>query len=140
MIAPAANRPAVSGSSRIFLGFRSSRSWVPTKNTSAVNSIASGRVGMSPASSAAPKEPASMPGASARAIRQSTAPCAWCARMLERDVKTMVAIDVPSATCNRCSGGRRCAVKTKTSIGTLSAPPPIPSKPARKPAIKPIAR
>ena len=82
--APAANKPVGPGSSRVFFGLRSSSNCVPTRNTSAVKSMASGRVGIRPASSAAPNEPASMPGASARAMRQSTAPCAWCARMLER--------------------------------------------------------
>jgi len=74
MTAPAANRPGAPGRGRVLFGLRSSRSCVPTKMTSAVNSIASGRVGMIPASSAALNEPASMPGASERVMAQSTAP------------------------------------------------------------------
>jgi hypothetical protein len=95
---------------------------------------------MKPASSAAQNDPVRMPGARARAMRQSTAPCAWCARMLAIEVNMMVAIAVPRATCRICSSGKPCAVNTKTSSGTSTAPPPMPSRPARKPTDAPIAK
>ena len=71
---------------------------------------------------------------------QSTAPCAWCARMLAMDVNMMVAIAVPRATWRMCADAMPCAVNTSTSMGTITAPPPIPSRPARKPTAAPIAR
>ncbi len=94
---------------------------------------------MNPASSAAQKEPVRMPGAMARAMPQSTAPCAWWARMLDREVNMMVAIAVPSAVCRMCAGGNPCALNTNTSMGTMTAPPPMPSRPARNPTAAPIA-
>jgi len=60
---------------------------------------ASGRFAIRPATSAAQKDPARIPGAMARAMPQSTAPCAWCARMLEIDVNTIAAMAVPNAMC-----------------------------------------
>jgi hypothetical protein len=67
-----------------------------------------------------------MPGAMARAIFQSTAPWAWCARMLETEVNMIVAIAVPSAM-HHAVGGQPLRVDTKTSIGTMTAPPPMPA-------------
>ena len=101
---------------------------------------ANGRVGTKPATSVAASAPMTMPGAIARATRQSTAWCLWWARTLEIDVNTMVAIEVASARCIMCSAGNPLAVNTNTSIGTMIMPPPMPSRPARKPTDSPIAR
>lgn len=60
--------------------------------------------------------------------------------MLETEVNMMVEIAVPSARCMMCSAGSPCAVNTHTSIGTMTAPPPMPSNPAKKPTTEPIAR
>ncbi len=71
---------------------------------------ASGRVGIWLASVAPASVPMTRPGVSPRTISQRTAPCAWWARMLEIEVNTMVAIEVPSARCMVCSSGKPCAV------------------------------
>jgi hypothetical protein len=60
--------------------------------------------------------------------------------MLDREVNMIVAMAVPSAMCRMCSAGSPCAVNTNTSIGTTTAPPPMPSSPARKPTTAPSAR
>ena len=60
-------------------------------------------------------------GAIARTIFQSTAPCCWCARMLESEVKKITAIEVPSAMRMTCSPGSACAPKAHTRSGTVSA-------------------
>src|SRR3990172_545980 len=97
-----------------------------------VKKTASGRVGTRPPTRVAASAPTAMPGAIARATAQSTAPCRWCARTLESDVKRMVAIEVPSDRCIICSAGYPFAVKTNTSIGTMTMPPPMPRRPPRK--------
>src|SRR4051794_38427468 len=54
---PAAKSPGSPGSWRDVLGLRSKKIWVAAKNTRPVKMIASGRVGMKPATSAAAKDP-----------------------------------------------------------------------------------
>src|SRR3989304_4318649 len=86
-----------------------------------VKKTASGRVGTRPATRVAASAPTAMPGAIARATAQSTAPCRWCARTLESDVKRMVAIEVPSDRCIICSAGYPFAGNATTT--TPSARP-----------------
>ena len=90
---------------------------------------------------AAKKEPDSVPitrpGAKLFTMSQRTAPWSWWARMLEIEVNTMVAIEVPSARCMLCSTGNACAVNSMNSSGTMVRPPPTPNRPATKPAKTP---
>jgi hypothetical protein len=60
--------------------------------------------------------------------------------MLESEVKKITAIEVPSARRITCSAGSACAPNAQTSSGTVTAPPPMPSRPARKPTATPIPR
>ena len=75
-----------------------------------------------------------------RTMAQSTAPRRSCARRLEIDVKTMLAIEVPSARCIMLPAGSPCRAKEMTSSGTMTSPPPTPSKPASRPATAPMPR
>ncbi len=84
--------------------------------------------------------PTISPGAKTLTMSQRTAPWLWWARMLEIEVNTMVAIEVPSARCMVCSSGKFCAVKTMNSSGTMVRPPPTPNRPATKPAKMPSPR
>jgi hypothetical protein len=54
-------------------------------------------------------------------------------------VNTIDAIAVPSARCTVWSGVSACATKSAERIGTSVMPPPMPSRPARKPTIAPAA-
>jgi len=51
----------------------------------------------------------------------------------------MVAIAVPTARCRIWAFGRPCASKNQTRSGTMIAPPPMPSIPAKKPTTAPTA-
>ncbi len=76
-----------------------------------------------------------------RKTPQSTAPWLWCVRRLATAVKMIVAIDVPSARCNTSPGGNcGCAANIMVSAGTMTRPPPMPSRPAKKPENAPSAR
>ncbi len=75
-----------------------------------------------------------------RTMSQRTPPRLACARMLDTDVKRIVAIPVPTARWSRCSRGRPWASKSQTRSGIISAPPPMPSMPAKKPTAAPVAR
>src|SRR4029078_11004837 len=57
--------------------------------------------------------------------------------MLESEVKKITAIEVPSARRMTCSAGSACAPSTQTSSGTVIAPSPMPSRPAREPTAMP---
>ncbi len=84
--------------------------------------------------------PARMPGVMRFTTSQRTTPRLACARVLDTEVNRIVAIPVPTARWSRCSRGRPCASKSHTSSGIISAPPPMPSIPAKKPAAAPTAR
>jgi hypothetical protein len=83
--------------------------------------------------------PIAIPGASCRTMAQSTAPRWWCARTLALEVKMIEAIAVPRARCTVCSAARACAANSADRIGTSVMPPPMPSRPARKPTKAPVA-
>jgi hypothetical protein len=72
--APTPNSPAMPGSWREGFGLTSKNIRAAAKNMKPVKRIASGRVGRKPVASVAASAPATMPGAIARATRQSTAP------------------------------------------------------------------
>lgn len=107
---------------------------------SAVKSTLSRRTSRIPASSAPPKVPMMMPGAILTMRGQLTAPCRWWLRALEAAVKTIVAMPVPSARCTTEAGENCFAAKMKARIGTIAAPPPMPSRPLKKPTNAPSAR
>jgi len=50
------------------------------------------------------------------------------------------AIDVPSARCTTWAVSKPLAAYTNASTGTIAAPPPMPSRPAKKPTKAPSAR
>ena len=56
---------------------------------------------------------------------------------LEMDVNMMLPKDVPMAMCMATSGEMFSHWKEKTSMGTTTAPPPMPRRPARRPATAP---
>lgn len=68
-----------------------------------------------------------------------TLPFLWCDRMELRDVGTMVASDVAVATSMAVSADTPKLWNKKNSTGTMTMPPPTPSKPARIPAKIPVA-
>ena len=72
-------------------------------------------------------------------MSQRTAPRWWCARTLEMDVNTMVAMDVAMAIFTARSGDTPRADMMSVMNGTISMPPPMPSSPARKPVQSPNA-
>jgi hypothetical protein len=49
----------------------------------------------------------------------------------------MVANEVATAILTMCSGGKPLLVKMKVMKGTINMPPPMPSKPAKKPVQSP---
>ena len=75
--------------------------------------------------------PRTMPGASRLTMSQRTAP-AVMGRTLEMEVKMMVAMEVAIAIFTARSGPRRVD-RMMVMNGTISMPPPMPSRPARKP-------
>lgn len=86
--------------------------------------------------------PTTTQGDQAFRMRKSTAPrraWAWTERS---DVITMVASDVPTATCIVWSPWPTPIENddnTATIAGTTTKPPPMPSSPAMKPASRPDA-
>src|SRR5882672_4950880 len=105
----------------------------------AVNSAAKTSGGMKLAIHEPTRPPARMPGVMSRAMSQRIAPRAAWARTLATEVKRMVAIPVPTARCRMCARGSPCASNRITSSGTMIAPPPMPSIPAKKPTAAPMA-
>ena len=55
------------------------------------------------------------------------------------DVGMMVANEVPTATCMRTDSSMPSSVNRWYSTGTMTMPPPTPSRPARMPATTPVA-
>jgi hypothetical protein len=78
-----------------------------------------------------------MPGASPRTMSFLTASCCRWARAEEAVASTMAASEVPMATGITCWGGKPKATKTSPRIGTVTAPPPMPSSPEKKPTKTP---
>lgn len=81
--------------------------------------------------------PTTMPGASRLTISHRTAPRFWCALTLDSEVKMIVAMEVAMAIFTDRSGDTPWFVKMMVMNGTISMPPPIPNKPARKPVPRP---
>ena len=130
---PTPNKPSEPGRLRVSLGFGSSNICAAATPANTPNAAESADEDMSATICGPTSEPSRMPGASPRTTRHRTAPRRWCARMLEIDVKPIVAIDVATAMCIRCSGGKCSRVKTIVSTGMIVIAPPTPSSPARKP-------
>src|SRR5215467_1234813 len=85
------------------------------------------------------RPPSRMPGVMFLAMSQRIAPRAAWARTLATEVNRIVAIAVPTARCRICAFGSPCASNRITSSGTMIAPPPMPSIPAKNPTAAPIA-
>jgi len=81
--------------------------------------------------------PSTMPGAKPLTKSQRTAPRLWWARTLEMDVKMMVAMEVAIAILTARSALTPLLDKRMVRKGTMIMPPPMPSKPARKPVQMP---
>ena len=56
---------------------------------------------------------------------------------LDTEVTMMLPSEVASATCMMWLPGNPFAVKTNTRMGTITTPPPIPSRPAMTPTRTP---
>ena len=138
MVPPAAVAPSGPGISRPGLGLRSISIWVAEKHTNSANSRPS-VAPLSSANSPAPdnRPPATMPGASLRTRSQRTAPRWWCARTLATLVNRMVAMAVATAIFSARPGSTPRLLKITLRKGTISMPPPMPSRPARKPVQQP---
>src|SRR5262249_11048881 len=54
-------------------------------------------------------------------------------------VGTMMASEVPTQSCMRTSSGTPRMRKTSNSTGTMTAPPPMPNRPASTPVTTPLA-
>lgn len=72
-------------------------------------------------------------------MSQRTAPRLWCARTLDTDVKMIVAIEVAIAIFTARSAGTPRWPMMIVMNGTISMPPPMPKRPARKPVPRPSA-
>src|SRR5450755_4098293 len=103
---PTSHNPKVPGNSRLALGnlFRSKR--VAVYEANKAKTPDSHRVDMPLTICGPTSEPIRIPGASFQTMGHSTAPCWLCARTLEIDVNTIVAIDVATAMCRMSSGGK----------------------------------
>ena len=135
---PAPSRPAGPGSWREAAGFLSRNICVAEKNTNTANTSASA----APLSTAntprlATMAPSTMPGASSLTMSQRTAPFLWCARTLLTEVKMMVAMEVAMAIFTASPGATPRAPRMADRKGTMIMPPPMPSRPARKPVASP---
>ena len=97
-----------------------------------------GNRGASPPAAAAP----STTGAAQRlAIIHSTLPARTCVQAADPETKTMQASDVPTAAAVLCAKGSSSVQSNRMmSAGTMTMPPPIPSKPPRKPLTQPTAK
>jgi hypothetical protein len=70
-------------------------------------------------------------------MSQRTAPRLWCARTLAMEVNMIVAIEVAIAILTDKSGATPRWAMMKVRKGTSNMPPPMPSKPAKKPVAVP---
>ena len=102
---PAPSWPAVPGIWRVGAGFLSRNICTAEKLTNRPKKTAR-KLPLSSANTPrlATKPPSTMPGASLVTMSQRTAPRLWCARTLDTEVNTMVAIDVAMAILTARSG------------------------------------
>ena len=138
MISPAANRPISPGTWREAAGFLSINIWVAEKLTKAAKDSAS----QAPCRTAntatlANAPPNRMPGLSPLTRSQRTLPRLWWARTLEIEVKSMVAMEVAMAILTAKLSPTPRWVNATVMKGTMIMPPPMPSRPARKPVASP---
>ncbi len=106
IIKPKTKRPNEPGKSRVALGLRLRNNPVAVNAAKIPKINASSEVDMPLIMSGTPIEPMRMPGESLQNTGHSTALCTLCARTLEIDVNTIVAIDVATEICKMCSGGK----------------------------------
>ena len=135
---PTAVAPRRPGIWRPGLGLRSISIWVAEKPTKTANSTPSAWPLIS-ANRPAPdsRPPATIPGASSCTRSQRTAPRAWWARTLLMEVNRMVAMAVATAIFSARPASTPRLLKITVRKGTISMPPPMPSRPARKPVQQP---
>src|ERR1700693_3490549 len=103
---PTTESPQGPGNLRVALGLRLRSRLVAVNAANAPNTAARSDVDIPLTIRGPVTEPIRIPGASRQNTGQRTASCAWCARTLEIEVNTIVAIDVAIAICNTCSGGK----------------------------------
>ena len=140
MVVPAPIWPAVPGRVRVGLGFLSISICVAEKLTKAANTSASHEpLSIENTPRLASAAPSTMPGARRLTMSQRTAPRWWCARTLEMEVKMMVAMEVAMAILIDRSGATPRPERITVMKGTMIMPPPMPSRPARKPVHRPRA-
>ena len=105
---------------------------LPTRTNASLSTAAGAK--------AAIAEPSATPitagSAHARTTSIITAPWSRWVRNESTLVGTMIAIDVPTQSWKRTSSGTSSARKTSYRTGTMSAPPPMPNRPARMPVIE----
>ena len=138
MAPPAAVAPSGPGIWRLGWGLRLISICVAEKPVKAAKPSASA-VPLSTANSPAPasRPPSRMPGASRATRSQRTAPRRWWARTLAIEVNRIVAIEVAMAIFTASAPSTPRLVKITVRKGTINMPPPMPSKPARKPVQAP---
>jgi hypothetical protein len=137
---PAAAWLKAPGNCRDGSGFLFSSICVAEKATNSANSTDS----VWPLTSAntpapAARPPSAMPGAMRRTMSQRTAPRRWCARTLDNEVKSTVAIAVAIAIFTDRSSSTPRLDKMIVRNGTMIALPPTPNMPANKPPTVPSA-
>ncbi len=134
---PAPKVPTGPGSERLGGGLRSRNICVAEKATKTENRMDSALPDRAAASCAPTSEPSRMPGANIHTTGHRTAPRFWCARTEDSEVKQIVASEVATATFTVNSAGKPLDVRMSVMKGTISIPPPMPSRPARKPVAVP---
>src|SRR4051812_26048482 len=106
---------------------------LPTRTNASLSTAAGAK--------AAIAEPTATPttagGVQARTTFIITAPLSRWVRNESTLVGTMIAIDVPTQSWKRTSSGTSSARNTSYRTGTMSAPPPMPNRPARMPVMNP---
>ena len=137
---PIATSAGVPGSVRPADGLRPSRICVAPAYTITAKVSASARCGTQPESAVASSVPITIAGPRRRTSDQSTPPRRWCVRTLALEVNMIDAMPVPRARCTVWSGANCCAANIAASTGTSVMPPPMPSRPARKPTKAPVAK
>ncbi len=87
------------------------------------------------------REPVCEPRAERRGGRahHDTAPRLWCARIEDSAMNVMVASEVPIAHCMITPGLTPWRWSSSAMTGTMSMPPPMPSRPAVTPAAAPLS-
>ena len=138
MVPPAASWPAVPGIWRDGAGFLLRSICQAEKPTNrAKNTARNPPLSRANTPRLAARLPSTMPGARRCTRSQRTAPRWWWARTLEREVNTMVAMEVAIAILTARPGSTPCLLRMWVRKGTSTMPPPMPSRPARKPVPRP---